>query len=150
MQDIYIDADACPVKEEIIKVGNRHNLKIYMVSNSGLRRFPGPNIQHIVVSDNADAADNWIVEHIQENDIFITSDILLADRCVKKNAKGLDPTGRQFTSGNIGSTVAMRNLSAHLREIGAISGYNKSFSKKDKSTFLRTLEEIIQSIKRSI
>lgn len=148
MLEVYVDADACPVKGEIIKVSSRHNLKIYMVSNSGLRRFPGAHIQHIVVSDAADAADNWIVEHIQEDDIFITADILLADRCVKKKAKGLDPTGRQFTSANIGSTVAMRNLRAHLRELGAISGYNKSFSKKDRSAFLRILEEIIQSIKR--
>lgn len=149
MLEIYVDADACPVKEEIIKVSSRHNLKIYMVSNSGLRRFPNPNIQHVVVSERADAADNWIVEHIGENDIFITADILLADRCIQKKAKGLDPVGRQFTPGNIGSTVAVRNLSAHLREIGAISGHNKSFSKRDKSIFLRTLEEVIQYIKRS-
>lgn len=149
MTTIYIDADACPVKEEVIKVATRHNLPVYMVSNIFLRNFSGPRVQCIVVSEGADEADNWIVEHIQEGDIFVTSDILLADRCIKKNAAGLKPTGKEFTSENIGSTVALRNLSTHLRETGEISGHNKPFSKKDRSAFLQTLDKIIHRLNRS-
>ena len=149
MLDIYVDADACPVKDDILKVALRYGLKSYFVSNMWLRNTAGPNVEIIVVNEGADKADDWIVEHIQEHDIFITADILLADRCVKKNAAGLGPTGRPFTKETIGSAVAMRNLSSHLRETGEISGHNKSFSKKDRSTFLQELDKIIQHLKRS-
>ena len=148
MLEIYVDADACPVKDEILKVAARYNLKTYFVSNMWLRNIAGPQVEIVVVNEGADKADDWIVEHIQEHDIFITSDILLADRCVKKNAAGLGPTGRAFTKESIGSAVAMRNLSSHLRETGEISGHNKAFSKKDRSSFLQELDKIIQSLKR--
>ena len=148
MLEIYVDADACPVKDEVLKIAFRHDLKVYFVSNMWLRNLSGPKVEIIVVTEGADKADDWIAENIQNNDIFITSDILLADRCVKKNAAGLGPTGRPFTKETIGSAVAMRNLSSHLRETGEISGHNKSFSKKDRSTFLQELEIIIQRLKR--
>ncbi len=148
MLDIYVDGDACPVKDEILKVALRHKLKVYMVSNLWLRNISGPKVEIIVVNEGADKADDWIVEHIQEHDIFITTDILLAARCVKQKATGLGPTGKLFTPETIGSAVAMRNLSSHLRETGDISGHNKPFSKKDRSTFLQTLEGIIQHLKR--
>lgn len=148
MLDIYIDADACPVKDEILKVALRHGLKTYFVSNMWLRNIAGPQVEIIVVSEGADKADDWIVDHIQEHDIFITADILLADLCVKKNAAGLGPTGRPFTKETIGGAVAMRNLSSHLRETGEISGHNKAFSKKDRSNFLQELDKIIQCLKR--
>lgn len=148
MITIYVDADTCPVKDEVIKVAIRHTLPVYMVSNSYLRNVSGPRVQCIVVSEGADEADDWIVEHIEAGDIFVTADILLAERCIKKNASGLKPTGKEFTTENIGSTVAMRNLSTHLRETGEISGHNKPFDKKDRSSFLQTLEKIIQQNRR--
>ena len=141
---IYVDADACPVKDEVIKVAARHTLSVYMVSNAFLRNISGLRVHCIVVAEGADGADDWIVEQIEERDIFVTADILLAERCIKKKASGLKPTGKEFTSENIGSTVAMRNLSSHLRETGEISRHNKPFDKKDRSAFLQTLEKIIQ------
>ena len=150
MLKIYVDADACPVKDEILKVADRHNLTVYIVSNSWLRNVTGDNVHSVVVADGADAADDWIVDHIQEKDIFITADILLADRCIKKGAVGLGHGGKPFTTESIGSAVANRNLSTHLREIGEISGGNKAFSKKDRSNFLQSIEAIIQKIKREL
>ena len=148
MLEIYVDADACPVKDEVLKVALRHNLKCYFVSNIWLRNLSGPRVEMIVVSEGADQADDWIVEHIQKHDIFITADILLADRCVKREAAGLSPTGKPFSKDTIGSAVALRNLNTHLRETGDISGHNRAFSKKDRSTFLQELERTIQLLKR--
>lgn len=147
MLTLYIDADACPVKDEAMHVAARHNMPVFLVSNSWLRLHVGDNVQKIVVSEGADEADNWIAERIEQDDIVITSDIPLASRCIKRGAQALGPTGKPFTEANIGSALAMRELNAHLRETGAISGYNPSFSKRDKSTFLRSFEEVIQKIK---
>jgi len=109
-----------------------------------------PNVHKILVEAGADIADNWIAERIGKGDIVITADILLASRCLKNGAKAVGTTGRPFSEDNIGSALAMRSLSAHLREIGEISSNNPSFSKKDRSRFLQTLEEVIQSIVISI
>ena len=145
---IYIDADACPVKNETFRVAIRHNLQVYLVSNSRLNMVVDKNVHKIQVESDLDAADNWIEEHIGTGDIVVTVDILLADRCLKKNASAISPTGRIFNNNNIGIAKSMRDLRAHLRETGVASSYNATFSKQDRSHFLQTLEEMIQLIKR--
>jgi uncharacterized protein len=145
---IYVDADACPVKNETFRVAIRHNLQVYLVSNGRLNMVVDKNVHKIQVTSDPDAADNWIEEHIETGDIVVTADILLADRCLKKDASAISPTGLIFNNNNIGIAKSMRNLRAHLRETGVASSYNATFSKQDRSHFLRTLEEIIQLIKR--
>lgn len=147
---IYIDADACPVKEEIFRIAKRHNLQVYVVSNSRLSVPVDQNIHKIQVNSDLDAADNWIVEHIQINDIVITVDILLADRCLKKGTRAISPAGKVFNDNNIGSAKAMRELRAYLRETGIAPSYNTTFSKQKCSRFLQALEEVIQSIKKNL
>ncbi|MCF8474930.1 MAG: YaiI/YqxD family protein [Emcibacter sp.] len=142
---LYIDADACPVKDEALKVSYRHKLKVYIVSNQWLRLEVGPLVQKIVVPEGADAADDWIADHITPRDIAVTADILLAKRCLDKGAIAIGPTGKIFSTDNIGMAVAMRDLKAHLRETGESKGYNPSFTKEDKSRFLNTLETAIQA-----
>lgn len=146
---LYIDGDACPVKKEILRVAERHGLEVYMVSNSGLYPSRNPRVHNIMVSEGPDVADDWIAERALPNDIAITADILLAERCVHNGATVLGPTGKFFTRDNIGSAVAMRSLNAHLRETGESAGYNASFSAKDRSRFLQSLEQAIQDIKRA-
>ena len=145
---IYVDADACPVKNETFRVASRHNLQVYLVSNSRLNMVVDKNVHKIQVESDPDAADNWIEEHIGTGDIVVTVDILLADRCLKKDASAINPTGQIFNNNNIGIAKSMRDLRAHLRETGVASSYNATFSKQDRSRFLRTLEEMIQLIKR--
>ena len=145
---IYVDADACPVKNETFRVAIRHNLHVYLVSNSRLNMVVDKNVHKIQVESDPDAADNWIEEHIGAGDIVVTVDILLADRCLKKDASAINPTGRILNNNNIGIAKSMRDLRAHLRETGVASSYNATFSKQDRSHFLRTLEEMIQLIKR--
>jgi len=145
---IYIDADACPVKEEIFRVAMRHNLQVYLVSNSYLSMAVDENVHKIQVNSDPDAADDWIVEHIKIGDIVITTDILLAGRCLNNGACAISSTGKIFNSDNIGSAKAMRELRAYLRETGLAPSYNAPFSKHKRSHFLQSLEEMIQSIKR--
>lgn len=147
MLDIYVDADACPVKEEVLRVAERHGLEVYIVSNSWLRPVRNPKVHMIKVDEGADMADNWIAERVGEGDVVITADILLADRCLKCKAAVMSPVGKAFTEDNIGSAIAGRTLSAHLREMGGVSA-NPSFSKQDRSRFLQGLETVIQTIKR--
>lgn len=144
---LYIDADACPVKAEALKVAERHQLEVYMVSNAWLRPDRNPSVHIIHVASGADKADDWIVEHIGEDDIAVTADILLAKRCLEQKAHAIRPNGQRFTEDNIGNAVAGRALHAHLRELGE-PGYHASFSKQDRSRFLQSLEETIQTIKR--
>ncbi len=145
---IYVDADACPVKNETFRVAIRHSLQVYLVSNSRLNMVVDKNVHKIQVGSDPDAADNWIEEHIGTGDIVVTADILLADRCLKKDASAINPTGQIFNDNNIGIAKSMRDLLTHLRETGVASSYNATFSKQDRSHFLRTLEEMIQQIKR--
>ncbi len=145
---IYIDADACPVKEEVFRVAMRHNLQVYLVSNSRLSMLVDKNVHKIQVNSDPDAADDWISEHIETGDIVVTVDILLADRCLKKGARAISPTGNVFNDNNIGTAKAMRELRAYLRETGVAQSYNATFSQQDRSRFLQALEEVIQSIKR--
>lgn len=144
MFNVYVDGDSCPVKEEVVRVASRHALQVYIVSNSGVHRSLGPSVRGILVGPEFDAADNWIVEHLAADDIVITSDIQLAARCLKKAAKAVNSTGKIFTDENIGSSLAMRELSSYLREAGEIKGSNPTFSKQDRSRFLQALDAIIQ------
>ncbi|WP_269929899.1 YaiI/YqxD family protein [Aminobacter sp. HY435] len=137
---IYVDADACPVKNEVVKVAERLELVVTFVSNGGLRPSRDPMIRNVVVSKGADAADDWIVENAKANDIVITADIPLASRAVQLGAHVLGPTGKPFTPENIGMAVAMRDLKQHLRETGESKGYNASFSAQDRSRFLGALD----------
>ena len=123
-----------------MRVAERHGLVIYFVSNSFMRLLEGPLIRRMVVAEGADAADDWIVEHITARDIVVTADIPLAARSLKKGAQVIGPTGKPFTETGIGMALAMRELSAHLRETGESKGYNASFTKQDRSRFLEALE----------
>lgn len=138
---IYVDADACPVKDEAAKVAARHGLVVTFVSNGGLRPSRDPMVRHVVVPAGADAADDWIVENAQPNDIAVTADVPLAARLVQAGVHVLGPTGRPFTPESIGMAVAMRDLKQHLRETGEIKGYNPGFSQKDRSAFLSALDQ---------
>jgi uncharacterized protein YaiI (UPF0178 family) len=137
---IYVDADACPVKDEAVRVAERHGLHIHFVSNAFMRLPEGPLIHRVVVAEGPDAADDWIVEHIGARDIAVTADIPLAARGLKKGAQVIGPTGKPFTEASIGMALAMRELSAHLRETGESKGYNASFTRQDRSRFLEALE----------
>ncbi len=144
---IYVDADACPVKGEIIRVAERHDVVVTLVANGGLRPSHDPMIKTIIVSQGADVADDWIADNAANNDIVITADIPLAQRCLENGALVLGPTGKAFDPTNIGMAIAMRELNQHLRETGESKGYNKSFSAKDRSQFLSALDEAVRTKK---
>lgn len=144
---IYVDADACPVKAEILKVAERHTLKVTFVANSGLRPSRDPMVTNVIVSSGFDAADDWIAERAGSGDIVITADVPLAGRCVAAGALVTGPTGRVFDQTNIGMATAMRDLSAHLRETGESKGYNAAFSARDRSAFLETMERLCRRAK---
>lgn len=148
MTTIYVDADACPVKEEAVRVADRHGLAIHFVSNAFMRLPDGVNVNRVVVQDGPDVADNWIAERITRQDICVTADIPLASRCLKAGAKVIGSTGKAFTDANIGHALAMRGLQQHLRETGESKGYNASFTRDDRSRFLQALEQAVQDIKR--
>lgn len=150
MTSIYVDADACPVKAEVQKVAERHGVPVILVSNSGLRPSRDPLVRHVVVSDSFDAADDWIVEQAGAGDIAITADVPLAARLVAKKVAVIGPTGREFTEQTVGMAKAMRDLNQHLREAGAISGYNKAYSPRDRSAFLQALERAVRVATRAI
>ena len=146
---LYVDADACPVKDEAAKVAGRHGLVVTFVSNGGLRPSRDAMVRHVVVPQGADAADDWIVENAVENDIAVTADVPLAARLVEKGVHVLGPTGRPFTPQTIGMAVAMRDLKQHLRETGEIKGFNPSFSAKDRSAFLSALDQTVRRALRA-
>ncbi len=148
MLHIFVDADACPVKQEVYRVASRYCLNVTLVANSWMRV---PNVEWItleVVKDGFDAADDWIVEHMKPHDIVVTADIPLASRCLKKGARVIGPTGKPFTEKNIGQAVATRNLLSELRGAGEITGGPPPLEKRDRSRFLQQLDEVIQSIRR--
>lgn len=149
MLEIFIDGDACPVKDEIIRVAERHKLKINIASNKWMR-FPFTNVEikQIVVEATPDAADNWIAENVKEFDIVVTSDIPLASRCLLNKAFVLRPNGDEYNDDNIGMALSMRELNSFLREIGEKSNSNSCFSKQDRSRFLSALETTVQKSKR--
>jgi uncharacterized protein len=146
---IFVDADACPVKDEVVRVAERHELTVTFVANGGLRPSRDPMIRNVVVPQGADAADDWIVEHARPNDIAVTADVPLAARLVEKGVLTLGPTGRAFTVESIGMAVAMRDLKQHLRETGEIKGYNPGFSHRDRSAFLSALDQAVRRALRA-
>ena len=146
---IYVDADACPVKAEVLRVATRHQLAVHMVSNSWMRLDESPLIRRVVVTEGPDVADNWIAERITASDIAITADIPLAARCLKAGAKVVGPTGKPFTEAGIGNALAMRELQSHLRETGESRGFNPMFTPRDRSRLLEALETAVQALKRS-
>lgn len=148
MLEIYVDADACPVKDEILKVADRHQLKVYMVANQWMRVSDNPGVEMVVVAEGFDAADDWIADRTGTNDIVVTADIPLAARALEKGARVIGPTGKPFTDDSIGTALAMRDLNAHLRDTGELRGGGPAFSKRDRSQFLQTLEQTIQAVKR--
>jgi uncharacterized protein len=145
---IYIDADACPVKDEALKVANRHGLVIHYVSNAWMRLPEGELVRRVIVQEGPDAADDWIADTIEAGDIVVTQDIPLAARCLKKGARAIGNTGRPFTDASIGMALAMRELSQHLRETGESKGFNAAFTKQDRSRFLEAIEQAVQASKR--
>ncbi len=145
MIEIYVDADGCPVKNEVFRVAQRYGLRVYVVANSRLRIPQEPLFELIVVNGHADAADDWIVDHVKEHDIAVSSDIPLVARCLEKGARPLDPKGRVFTKQSIGNALAQRDLMAYIRDMGEITGGPAPFEKRDRSQFLRYLDELIQA-----
>ena len=147
MSKIYVDADGCAVKDEVYKVAERYKLPVILVANKKLNIPLNPLFEMKVVSGNFDAADDWIVENSVAHDILVTTDILLADRCIKKSARVLNAKGQEYTEDNIGSAVANRELMQNLRHMGEMRGGPAPMDKKAKSNFLSTLDQIIQSLK---
>jgi len=147
MLTIFVDADACPVKDEIYKVAGRNGLEVFVVANSWMRIPLDAKIHLQVVSDGFDAADDWIVEKADKGDIVVTSDIPLADRCLKKGACVLGSTGKPFTEESIGDALASRELSTELRAMGVMRGGPAPFQNKDRSNFLQQLDAAIQKIR---
>lgn len=150
MSEIFVDGDACPVREEVYRVAGRLSLPVIVVSNGSRPiRPPGlDNVRMITVDDKADAADDWIAGKITQADICVTSDIPLASRCLAKGARAIAPTGKVWTSDNIGHALAGREVSRHLRELGAAGGGPAPFSKADRSKFLSALDTLVQAALR--
>lgn len=149
MLDLYVDADACPVKSEVYRVAQRYGLKVFVVANSWMRLPDDPRIELVMVADGLDVADDWIAERAGEGDVTITADIPLAARCIENGARALGPSGKPFTEESIGEVLATRNLMTQLRETGEIQGGGRPFSKQDRSRFLQELDKAIQAIKRT-
>lgn len=148
MTQILVDADACPVKEEIYKVALRHSVPVTIVSNSPIRIPAHELISRVVVGDGFDEADDWIAERAGENVICITADILLADRCLKAGATVIAPNGKAFTTSSIGNAIAVRAIMADLRANGDAIGGPPPFSKADRSRFLSALDEALVRCRR--
>ncbi|HEV7821817.1 MAG TPA: YaiI/YqxD family protein [Burkholderiales bacterium] len=146
---IYVDADACPVKQEVYRVAERHGLKVYVVSNSPIAVPRDPLIERVVVAAGMDAADDWIAERVAKGAIVVTQDIPLAARAVKAGAVAIAPNGKPFDESSIGMTLATRNLMDSLRSAGEITGGPRPFAAKDRSAFLQSLEREIVRLKRA-
>lgn len=147
---LFVDADACPVKDEVLRVAERHGLAVVFVSNGGIRPSRDPLVRTVVVSQGADAADDWIVEAAVANDIVVTADIPLARRALDKGCHVIGPTGRAFTEATIGMALAMREINQHRRETGESRGFNASFTSRDRSAFLSALEVMVQNARRAV
>ncbi len=148
MTEIYIDADACPVKEETLRVARRHKLKTYIVSDGGVRPERDVLVEMVYVASGEDAADNWIAERIAHGDVCVTNDVRLAARCLDNGARAIKPNGEPFSEAGIGMAVANRNLMADLRETGAVTGGPAPFSKADRARFLDRLERLVRAAQR--
>jgi uncharacterized protein YaiI (UPF0178 family) len=147
--EIYVDADGCPVKDEVYRVAGRYGLRVWVVANAWLRVPDSPLVSRVAVSEGLDRADDWIAERIGPGDIAVTADVPLADRCVKRGARAIAPDGRPFTEESIGEALSTRNLMTALREAGTIKGGGRPFSKQDRSRFLGALDAAVQAVRRS-
>jgi uncharacterized protein YaiI (UPF0178 family) len=147
--EIFVDADACPVKDEVYRVAGRYGLKVWVVANGWMRVPDSPLIERVTVTEGLDVADDWIATRAGPGDIVVTADVPLADRCVKAGARVIAPTGRPFTASSIGNDLATRNLMTELRDTGQIRGSGRAFTKEDRSRFLGSLDTAIQAIRRT-
>jgi len=145
MKSVYVDADACPVKNEILAIADRTEATFYIVSNRGFRTGDRANVKNVLVSDKFDAADDWIAERVKPGDIVVTGDIPLARRAIEAGARALGHGGREFTEAGIGMAMAMRDLMSDLRAMGEVSGGGPAFSKRDRETFVRELERMLRA-----
>ncbi|GBR51175.1 DUF188 domain-containing protein [Acetobacter pomorum] len=143
MPYIFIDSDACPVKDEVYRVASRYGLRVFVVSNRMIMVPDGPLIERIVVDAGPDVADDWIAERVADRDIVITADIPLAARCVEKGAYVLEPKGRILDSDAIGMALAMRNLMTDLRSAGIMTSGGSAFGKAERSRFLSALDTLV-------
>jgi uncharacterized protein len=141
---IYVDADACPVKDEIYRVAGRHQLPVFVVTNSFMRVPQDPLIERVAVAAGPDAADDWIAERVDPSAIVITADIPLANRCVKAGAAVIAPNGKTFTEDSIGMALAVRDLMTDLRSAGETTGGPRPFSPRDRSAFLSALDQTVR------
>jgi uncharacterized protein YaiI (UPF0178 family) len=148
MLTIYIDADACPVKDEVYKVARRYAMKVFVVANNTMR-VPNDPLVELVVRTGFGAADDWIAEHIGPHDIAVTVDVPLAARCVERGAVAIDSKGRLFTADTIGEAVAHRNLLEGLRASGEVTGGPSAMTPKDRSRFLSRLDEVVNAARRA-
>ncbi|MCX6548411.1 MAG: YaiI/YqxD family protein [Acidobacteria bacterium] len=147
---IFVDADACPVKDEVFRVALRYGLQVYLVANAPLRVPKNPLFESVVVARGIfDGADDWIVDRVTPTDIAVTADIPLAARCLEKGARALDAKGRVYTPESIGDALASRELMANLRAMGDMGGGPAPFTPRDRSTFLQRLDDLIQAIRRA-
>ena len=146
---IFVDADACPVKDEVYRVAARYGLHVFVVANSFMNLPREPWIERVVVPGSFDAADDWIAERAGPKAIVVTADVPLASRCVKSGAAVLGPTGKPFTEASIGMALASRNLMQDLREAGLVSGGPRPFSAKDRSAFLGALDRAVVRLRRA-
>jgi uncharacterized protein len=146
---ILVDADACPVKPEIYRVAERHELPVVLVANSFMATPRDSSVQLVVVGAGMDAADNWIAERAGPNDVVVTADVPLASRSIKAGASVIAPNGRAFTPDSIGLQLATRNILQDLRDAGAITGGPKPFGPRDRSAFLQALDRVVVRLKRS-
>jgi uncharacterized protein len=144
--DILVDADACPVKQEVYNVAGRYGLKVILIANSPMNIPPEDRISLVVVKGQMDAADDWIVGHAARNDIVITGDIPLAARCLKIGARVLEPKGRVFTEASISSALANRDILTYLRNTGIDTSGPPPFKKRDRSLFLQSLDKVIRAV----
>ncbi len=151
MTDIYIDADACPVREEVYRVATRRGVGVQVVHNGSRPiRPPGlANVQVVVVGEGPDVADDWIAERITDADVCVTTDIPLASRCLARGARALSHTGHVWSADNIGSALAGREVARHLREIGVVGGGPPPLAKADRSRFLSALDSIVVAARRA-
>ena len=149
MTEIYVDADACPVKDEIVRVADRHGIRVHMVSDGGIRPHPHPLVSMVFVTSGTDAADDWIAERAGKGDVVVTADIPLAARCIESGALVLRPNGEPLDAASIGGVLATRNLMTDLRSAGAVTGGPRPYSQKDRSRFLDYMERTVQAATRA-
>jgi uncharacterized protein YaiI (UPF0178 family) len=145
---IYVDADACPVKDEVYKVAARYGLKTFVVSNSFMMVPVSPLVERVIVDAGPDIADDWIAERALPGDVVVTNDIPLADRALKAGAAAIKPTGQPFTADSIGAALAQRSIMEHIRSTGEITGGPRPFDRNDRSRFLQALDEAVQRSRR--